>query len=272
MSGFERRGIPKNPHPRQVYCGAVGRTRRYLAFKLPIAFEAARTVFVRVDPGHSTDQVLLNFYGGVTAALKRVVELQPAAEGRSFQVVIGGERTWHSQMLREARFGSAKRGSRGRSGSVNGTCAVDSQKAVPKTHKDAFPDLLAFHSVTATFPASPCPIREIGGKRERPPPFFLPGAGAGVLRNLHLRHTPWGGRSRLKYPDGKVRIDTRGVAEQSLMSARIGNLERSLYQAAKMLRSRRTYYCPHCGYQGRRSPCPRFGDKCEPIPVRRKKR
>jgi len=32
------------------------------------------------------------------------------------------------------------------------------------------------------------------------PPFFLPGAGAGVLRNLHLCNTPWGGRSRRNYP------------------------------------------------------------------------
>ena len=44
---------------------------------------------------------------GVTAALKRAVELQPAAEGRSFQVVIDGERTGQSQRLIEARFGSA---------------------------------------------------------------------------------------------------------------------------------------------------------------------
>ena len=36
------------------------------------------------------------------------------------------------------------------------------------------------------------------------PPFFLPGAGAGVLRNLHLRNIPWGGRSRLIDPYGKV--------------------------------------------------------------------
>ncbi len=116
MSDFEWLGIPKNRHPRPVYYGAVGKTRRYMAFKLPIAFEATRTIFVRVDPGHSTDQGLLNSYGGVTAALKRAVELQPAAEGRSFQVVIDGERTWQSQRLMEARFGSAKRGSRARSG------------------------------------------------------------------------------------------------------------------------------------------------------------
>ena len=31
---------------------------------------------------------LLNSYGGVTATLKRAIELQPAAEGRSLQVVI----------------------------------------------------------------------------------------------------------------------------------------------------------------------------------------
>ena len=64
-----------------------------LALKPPIAVEAERTVFVRVDPGHSTDQGLLNSYSTVTVALKRAVELQPAAEGRSFQVVIDGERT-----------------------------------------------------------------------------------------------------------------------------------------------------------------------------------
>ena len=32
------------------------------------------------------------------------------------------------------------------------------------------------------------------------PPFLLPGAGAGALRNSHLRNTPWGGRSRPNYP------------------------------------------------------------------------
>ena len=52
------------------------------------------------------DTAVLDTYGGVTAALKRAVELQPAAEGRSFQVVIEGEHTWQSQRLLEARFGS----------------------------------------------------------------------------------------------------------------------------------------------------------------------
>ena len=96
--------------------GAVGKTRRDFALKPPIAVEADRPVLVRVDPGHLTDQGLLNSYGGVTAALKRAVEGQPAVEGRSFQVVIDGERTGQSQRLLEARFGSASRGSRGRSG------------------------------------------------------------------------------------------------------------------------------------------------------------
>ena len=77
---------------RRVCRGAAGKTRRGFALKPPIAVEADRTVFALVDPGHSTDQELLNAYGAVTAALKRAVEGQPAAEGRSFQVVIDGER------------------------------------------------------------------------------------------------------------------------------------------------------------------------------------
>ena len=40
------------------------------------------------------------------------------------------------------------------------------------------------------------------------PPFLLPGAGAGALRNSHLRNAPWGGRSRLNYPCGKARRKT----------------------------------------------------------------
>ena len=54
--------------------------------------------------GTRSDQGLLNAYVGVTAALKRAVEGQPAAEGRSFQVVIDGERAWQSQRLMEADF------------------------------------------------------------------------------------------------------------------------------------------------------------------------
>lgn len=85
-------------------------------------------VFVRADPGtrpiracvlgerrtrasrhfcERGDTVLLNSCGGVTAALKRAVGPQPAAKGWSFQVVTGGELTWQSLRLMEARFGSA---------------------------------------------------------------------------------------------------------------------------------------------------------------------
>ncbi len=102
--------------PRRVCRGAERKTRRGFTLKPPIAVEADRTVFALVDPGHSTDQGLLNSFAGVTAGLKRAVEGQPAVEGRSFQVVIDRERTCQSQRLMEARFGSASRGSRGRSG------------------------------------------------------------------------------------------------------------------------------------------------------------
>ena len=91
---------------RRVCRGAVGKILRDFALKPPIVGEADRTVLVRVDPEHSTDQGLLNSYGGVTAALKRAAEMQPTAEVHSFQVVIDGERTGQSQRLLEARFGS----------------------------------------------------------------------------------------------------------------------------------------------------------------------
>ena len=80
--------------PRRVCRGAVGKTLRDFALKPPITVEAERTVLVRVDPGYSTDQGLLDSFAGGTAALKRAVEGQPAVERRSFQVVIDRERTW----------------------------------------------------------------------------------------------------------------------------------------------------------------------------------
>lgn len=47
---------------------------------------------------------VLDTYGGVTAALKRVFAVQPAVKDRPIQVVIDGERTWQSQRLMEADF------------------------------------------------------------------------------------------------------------------------------------------------------------------------
>ena len=36
-----------------MYYGAVGKTRRYLAFKLPIAVEADKVVLIDVDPARA---------------------------------------------------------------------------------------------------------------------------------------------------------------------------------------------------------------------------
>ena len=44
---------------------------------------------------------------------------------------------------------TAEKGVSWRSGSVNGTRGVDSQKAVPVIHKSACPDRCAFHAVSA---------------------------------------------------------------------------------------------------------------------------
>ena len=177
---FERLGIPRRKLPRRVYRGAVGKTRRYFALKLPIAVERDRAIFVYVDPGHSTDKGLrswgvahrglwealrkrgrpvqvvavaredwaleraeallrnwnrrslavasagdplaaredaeikravltgdtglLNSYGGVTAALKRAIELEPLAQDRSFRVAIDGCSTWQATRLLGTHF------------------------------------------------------------------------------------------------------------------------------------------------------------------------
>ena len=137
-------------------------------------------------------------YGGVTAAVKRAVEVQPAAEGRSFQVVMDGERTRQSQRLMEARFDCAERGSRARSGSAHGTKGCMCTKQVFRRARSGLSNSL-----------SPLRLRISSRRRRRTgntevdgsdPPFLLPGAGAGVLRDSHLRNTPWGGRSRPNYP------------------------------------------------------------------------
>ena len=82
---------------------------------------------------------------------------------------------------------------------VNGTKGVDSQKAVPVTHKCTLPDLFPFSQLRPHFrpPGGRTGKAEVDGSD---PPFLPPSAGAGVLRNSHLRSTPWGGRSRRNYP------------------------------------------------------------------------
>ena len=101
-------------------------------------------------------------------------------------------RTWQSHRLMATSFGWAKRGSRARSGSVNGTRGVDSQEAVPVIHKPVSPNLLSSQSVTAILPATGWPLGEIGGGRERPPLFAARCGHGGVVQFTFAQH-PLGG-------------------------------------------------------------------------------
>ena len=79
---FERLGISRRKLPQRGCRGAVGKTPRYFALKLPIAVEADSEVFVHVDPGHTTDKGLRSWgaaHGRLWAALRQ--------HGRSIQPV-----------------------------------------------------------------------------------------------------------------------------------------------------------------------------------------
>ena len=69
---------------------------------------------------------------------------------------------------------------------------MDSQKLVPVIHKTAFPDPFSFQSVTAPNPGSALPLREIGGGRERPPPFAAR-SGRGGVAQFTFAQRPLGG-------------------------------------------------------------------------------
>ncbi len=69
---------------------------------------------------------------------------------------------------------------------------MDSQKAVPVTHKFTLPDLFSFQSVTAPFPATGWPHGENGGGRERPPLFAARCGRGGVAQFTFAQH-PLGG-------------------------------------------------------------------------------
>ena len=58
VRAFEPLGIERRHLPLRVYRGAVGETRRHFQFKLPIALETDRTVFVYVDPRYRTATAL----------------------------------------------------------------------------------------------------------------------------------------------------------------------------------------------------------------------
>ena len=199
MSGFERLGIPENRHPRQVYYGAVGKTLRHVAFELPIAVEAAKAIFVYVDPGRGTAKGLHSW-----AAAHRRHKIAPS---RSRSTVTAPCRR---KVIRDSIRVGVK-GISCRSGGVNRTCGVDSQKAVPTIHKDVFPDLFASQSVTAIFPASPCRSgrSEVDGSD---PPLLPPGSARRQAPFSHA-HVPPGRVAPVQnIPGGKARNDTGGVA------------------------------------------------------------
>ena len=97
------------------------------------------------------------------------------------------------------------------------------------------------------------------------PPFFLPGAGAGVLRHSHLPNTPWGVAPIAIVPRGKASKDTL-TGKMGCMSTpdlHKERLEALRKQAVERLRARRAYRCPSCGYRSFQRDCPRCGETCE---------
>ena len=82
VAAFEALGIERELLPSRLYRGAAGDTRRYFPFKLPVALEAERALFVYVDPGHDTATALRSWgaaHRGLWLALHRL--------GRSVEVV-----------------------------------------------------------------------------------------------------------------------------------------------------------------------------------------
>ncbi len=82
VAAFEALGIERRILPSRLYRGAAGDTRRYFPFKLPVALEAERALFVYVDPGHDTSTALRSWgaaHRGLWLALHRL--------GRSVEVV-----------------------------------------------------------------------------------------------------------------------------------------------------------------------------------------
>ncbi len=76
-------------------------------------------------------------------------------------------------------------------------------KGSPVDSPRGFPRSFCLSCSYAHIPRSAVPI---GGDRRwtGAPPLFASRIGTAVLRHLHLRNTPWEGRSRPKYPCGKA--------------------------------------------------------------------
>ena len=81
-----------------------------------------------------------------------------------------------------------------------------------------FPDLPFLLVVTARFPDAGARTgkTEVDGSD---PPFLLPGAGAEVLRNSHLRNTPWGVAPVLFFPAGRPGLKQPATGKMGRMSA-----------------------------------------------------
>ena len=99
------------------------------------------------------------------------------------------------------------------------------------------------------------------------PPFFLPGAGAGVWRNLHLHNTPGGVAPVQNIPCGKAEMTplTGKMGCMSTPDIHKERLEALRMQAVERLRARCAYRCPDCGYRSFRRDCPRYGETCETV-------
>ena len=107
---FDALGIPRQRLPRRVYRGAVGKTRRYFALKLPIALEEARAIFVYADPGHATGTGLRSWgaaHQGLWAALRKrgrtVSVVAIAREDRALERAETVLQNWASSSGPEAR-------------------------------------------------------------------------------------------------------------------------------------------------------------------------
>jgi len=130
------------------------------------------------------------------------------------------------------------------------------------------------------FPPSCTRTRGRRGNKEgevSDPPFSVPT----LARNGPPFDTPFdicvtGGRvahfsvTTLLIPAGRLKM-TPGTGKMGRMEDQHGNLKRVAKPAAEVLRRRRSWCCPHCGYQGNRSLCPRCDHPCEPLPSKRRK-
>ena len=132
---------------------------------------------------------VLDTYGGVTTALKRVFALQLAVEDLFIQVVIEitalGRRKGSWRLVSDVRKGGLvpiQECERDIRGGITRIGPGDSQIRFPRSH--------FFSMNCGHIPGSAVPLGEIGGGRERPP--FLPPGSAPVAGVVFTRAAPPG--------------------------------------------------------------------------------